>query len=106
MAWTFSGGHGSSINRRFSGSTSFTITEATLGLVFAWKSTAMSMSGPSDSRSTCMLLIAAETARVERAPEKLVHRNAERFPANVPQRLVDGRHGRAHHRSCPVEAMH
>ena len=34
--------------------------EATLGLVFAWKSTAISMSGPSDSRSTCMDFTAAD----------------------------------------------
>ncbi len=35
MAWTFSGGHGSSMKSRFSGSTSFTRIEATLGLVLA-----------------------------------------------------------------------
>ena len=46
MALTFSGGHGSSMNSRFSGSTSLTRTDATLGLVLAWKSMAMSMSGP------------------------------------------------------------
>ena len=47
IAFTFSGGHGSSMNSRFSGSTSFTRIDATLGLVLAWKSTAMSISGPS-----------------------------------------------------------
>ena len=59
MACTFSGGHGSSMNSRFSGSTSFTRIDATLGLVLAWKSTAISMSGPSASRSTCIDFTAA-----------------------------------------------
>ena len=59
IACTFSGGHGSSMNSRFSGSTSFTRIEATLGLVFAWKSTAISISGPSASRSTCIDFTAA-----------------------------------------------
>ena len=35
IALTFSGGQGSSMNSRFSGSTSLTMMEATLGLVFA-----------------------------------------------------------------------
>jgi hypothetical protein len=46
IAWTFSGGHGSSMNRTFRGSTSLTRTEATLGQVLVWRSTAMSMSRP------------------------------------------------------------
>jgi hypothetical protein len=54
IAFTFSGGQGSSMKSRFSGSTSLIKIDATLGLVFAWKSTAMSISGPSPSRSSCM----------------------------------------------------
>ena len=48
------------MNSRLSGSTSFTRIEATLGLVFAWKSTAMSISGPRFSRSICIDFTAAE----------------------------------------------
>ena len=51
IAFTFSGGQGSSTHNRLRGSTSLAIIDATLGLVLAWKSTATSMSGPSPSRS-------------------------------------------------------
>jgi hypothetical protein len=48
------------MKRRLSGSTSFTRIDATLGLVLAWKSTAMSISGPRFSRSICIDFTAAE----------------------------------------------
>src|SRR4051812_36891371 len=41
IACTFSGGHGSSTKSRLSGSISLMMIEATLGLAFAWKSTAI-----------------------------------------------------------------
>jgi hypothetical protein len=59
MAQPFSGGHGSSTQSNSNGSSSLMITEATVGLVFAWKSTAMSISGPSPSRNICTRRIAS-----------------------------------------------
>ena len=51
------------------------------------------------------VIVAANAARIERSAQELVYRDAERFAADIPKRLVDGRHRRAHYRSRAVEAV-
>ncbi len=52
------------------------------------------------------VIVAAHTAWIERAAEELVYRDAQRFSANIPQRLVDGRNCRAHNRSRAIKTVH
>ena len=51
------------------------------------------------------VIVAAHAAAVERTAEQLVHRHAERFSADIPQRLVDARYGGADDRTGAIEAV-
>ena len=52
------------------------------------------------------MIVAAHAARIERTAEQLVHRHPQRFAANIPQRLVDRRDRRPHHRTRAIKAVH
>ena len=52
------------------------------------------------------MIVAAHAARIQRTAQQMVHRHPERLAANIPQRLVDGRNRRPHHRSRAIEAVH
>ena len=52
------------------------------------------------------VIVAAHAARIDGAAQQLVHGHSQDLAPNVPQRLVDARDGRPHHRTGPVEALH
>ena len=52
------------------------------------------------------VIVAPHAARVQRTAQQPVHGHSQRLAANVPQRLVDRRNRRPHHRSGAIEAVH
>src|SRR6202043_1265267 len=51
------------------------------------------------------MVVTSYPTRIIRAAEELINRDVQRFPANVPQRLIDARHRRPDERPGAIESV-